>query len=132
MDKPRRMTDTFWMRCVQTLLLVVITVMLLPWGAYAADTARAASGAVAAVDTPDQGDALNDDQPESVRPTVAPVRKACRMAMLPGASCAPDRALPETVTTRRDAPWQAVVLAIPDLALEGRMTAPPREPPRFV
>ncbi len=121
----RKLEIMLMFRALISLLLIVI---MLPWGAYAARSSTQ----------------LNNVSQQAVGThTIASVamrldvevqnafKKKCRTATLPGSPCSPDRALPNTIsivllrTRKKGRP------AIVAWYIEGRTNAPPRDPPRL-
>lgn len=115
------------------LLHVLTMLLMLPWGAYVSIPSGAGEGAdlqlsIAAYPTsPDPG----WTGATGVPPTEASVHKRCRIAMLPGSPCGPDRALVASGDEASDVDLRRDATVSPEpFFMAGFARPPPREPPR--
>ncbi|PVA07928.1 hypothetical protein DC363_00035 [Thalassorhabdomicrobium marinisediminis] len=107
---------------LRSVLAVLMTLLILPWGAYAH-----AGTPVAAMATPAEHSDRTAAEP---RPAAVTLRKSCRTMTLPGASCSADRVLPaaEGATGPRHAATHAA--GFDDWHATETTPTPPRDPPR--
>lgn len=105
---------------------------MLPWGAYARN---------ATVQTQNEqlvfhalewvGNAASEGIVQPQNTTKVSVKKKCRIAILPGSPCGPDRALPATIRSIFESSVSRHPIPIKNWYIRGRHSAPPRDPPRF-
>lgn len=125
-DFQRKMGDSIAMKTARLLILMLLTVTILPWGAFTA--AFAATPPVAAaqfVTAPFERAAV-----QAVNPMKSTAKRKCRVANLPGSSCGPDvllhfASMPYGTDGVYTAPWPPQ-----HWFAQGRTPSPPREPPR--
>ncbi len=113
------------MEKLRPLILLLMLVVMLPWGAWL--EGRGAAGAATAPVAPVVALA-------SVKAGVvlAPKPKDCRMAKLPGGSCAPDAVLPQAVQLMPQVRVQVLRPQDTLVVASGHILTIPRRPPRLV
>ncbi|MDN5788824.1 hypothetical protein, partial [Pseudorhodobacter sp.] len=113
---------------IRSFLIVLLTLLMLPWGAYLAGPVSAAGPeAVAAI-----GHRAAAQITTKAAERLMPLPKSCRIAVLPGSPCGPDLVLPVAqvkmiVASGRDKP-----LGAQTILGHGRAPMPSRDPPRMV
>ena len=116
------MADQGPMTITRPIFLAFVILLLLPWGAYF-------SGPVAAAQ-PSAAQAMQQQIFGAETQTLIAPQKTCRNAVLPGAPCGPDLAIPamsQPLFMAKVAANHPIYLAILG---QGRTPAPSRGPPR--
>ncbi|SFD24146.1 hypothetical protein [Tropicimonas isoalkanivorans] len=120
------------MRNLHNIVILILVVCVLPWGAYAgALSAKATPKWAVATQHPSDDMAVIAAEAGSTLKAERPP-KACRKGMLPGSPCGPDLAIP--ITAARCARAPALRLLRPDPGCRRTGMAPPGQldPPRLI
>lgn len=118
------------MRAIRDMTFLLMLVAFLPWQAYAvAYAARSAQALPQAVDLVTADHHATNPAP---RPAIAVAPKKCRIATLPGFSCAPDPAIHPTQAGDPFSRRGSVILHAGNWAADSAATEPPTGPPRSI
>lgn len=100
-------------------LIPVLMVLMLPWGAFGSVAAPAGVTGVAT------------DQAAGPDAAVAPGKRKCRSGVLPGSPCGPDLAVVPEGATSPASPADTLSPQHDDWRRAGQAQAPPTGPPRL-
>lgn len=118
------------MRAMRDMTLLLMLVAFLPWQAYAA--AYAARSAQALPDAVVLAASDHHATNPAPRPAIAVAPKKCRIATLPGFSCAPDPAIHPTQAGDPSACRGSVIRHAGNWVADSAATEPPTGPPRSI
>lgn len=125
MDNDAHLSEEIEMQKSRSFICVLLILVMVPWGAFAAPAAIRTS-VVPAVEYADYGVDTPYEQSTSV--IKASVRKSCRTVI--GVSCGPDRVLPGSISIDGHHAVRVTLIYHSDWYREGRQYAPPFDPPR--
>ena len=120
------------MRMARSLLILLMIVIALPWGAYAkawSSPARLIDAAVMSVPGDPGAARAHWTDGKQDQPSIKAASR-CRTITLPGFSCSPEQAVQTETLPQWPVPLAGEAVASRDLAAPGRSDPPPKEPPR--
>lgn len=122
------------MKTARLLILTLLILTILPWGAYVPAYAEATAATAPETSSFDQLSAAPAERaaiPVASRAKIFLKRK-CRTAKFPGSPCGPDVLLQGVKTTCAGARVHPAPRPPVDRSAQGVSHAPPREPPRLI
>lgn len=111
---------------IRAFISLLMMVLILPWGAYAAGPVAAAPQLATQTAMPDDT-GLYDAKGAEIT-----ARKHCRTAILPGSLCGADSILPIRAVGATDTQGPTVQMHPLDWPGQGQSPSPPRDPPRVI
>ncbi|WP_139204523.1 hypothetical protein [Pacificibacter marinus] len=119
------------MRINRYLISLLMSVLMMPWGAYAGHIQARTIPLDLYATMQIEGDIVSAVV-QNKTPIEVTIKKKCRTATLPGSPCAPDRALvTDTLTVVVKVPAPTAHRSIVNWSMQERSTAPPKQPPRL-
>jgi len=120
------------MRMPRSFISLLTILIMLPWGAYARNVPIQSQNEQQDVHALElMSNQAFDAAVQLRKNTKVSVKKKCRIAILPGSPCGPDRALPATTKSVFESSVSRHPIPIKNWYIRGRHSGPPRDPPRF-